>query len=120
MKILIIDANQSYQSIYSRKFTHISDSISLKFIDSLTKEATKLLKSFRPDVVLVNHKQKRGYGSKVYDKLRKAGYEGKIAIAIAGQKDRVNRFQYNGIAGILDKSAGDEDFVEKFKEIARI
>jgi len=119
MRVLIIDANEDYKNIYSRKFEKLGN-IKFDFNTSLTEEILKSLCFAKPDVILVNHYHKNVNGMEIYDLLRKWGYLGKIIITTAGKANRISRFRYNGIAGILDKSAQDDDFVKEFKSLAEL
>lgn len=106
MKILIIDFNEDYFPIYKRKLGGTSN-LGLFFAKNYL-EAIDVISSNSIDCIILNHLFYNTYG--IYDRLRSAGFSGKIIISVAGKEKHVKRNKYNGIVGVIDKSLNGEDF----------
>jgi len=114
MRILILDFNDDFFPIYTRKLEQI-DSIEILFAKDINAALSFLKED--PDCILLNHLFFKKFD--YYNQLREAGFQGDIIITTPGKTNIIKRSQYNGISGIIDKSLNGEDFRKSFYKILK-
>jgi len=115
MKILVVDSNADLEVFYRRKLKSISKEVDF-CLD--TESAKCKINKTAYDLILVSHFLKNTQGNEVYNYIRVLGYSGPIVVVATGKDIQKLRPQYNGIKGLVNKSASDKQFALKVLEVA--
>lgn len=111
MKILIIDSNTDYETMYRKKL--LTSSCNIDFASSLLK-AKKFLSMREYDLVMVSHIFKSSSGSEICDELLKGKQKIKLLILASGNhiKEISKLYKSKNISGVINKGLNAEDFSE--------